>query len=282
MALQEKLDKFNKQQQRCHSTFTSIAAKSFSTSTSSLPPKYTPVNAPLVVKDPAPPVKFSSDTARLQQINSIRKAPVGAQIKRVIDLLFERRQAFLPEQINQTCYVDVKGNKAVFDSLRNNPKVHYDGKRFSYKPKHYLADKSELLVLIRKFVEGIAVADLKDSYKNVMGDLQALKAAGQIWLLPSSDPQEDVAYPDDPRISIKVDNDLKEFFRSIELPRDMLDMEKELRKNGMKPATNSAKRRAAAQIKGISNKPKQKKIKKREITKRTKLTNVHLPELFRI
>ena len=35
------------------------------------------------------PVKFSTDTERLQHINSIRKAPVGAQMKRVIDLLYE-------------------------------------------------------------------------------------------------------------------------------------------------------------------------------------------------
>jgi len=34
-------------------------------------------------------VKFSTDTERLQHVNSIRKAPVGAQMKRVIDLLFE-------------------------------------------------------------------------------------------------------------------------------------------------------------------------------------------------
>lgn len=35
------------------------------------------------------PIKFSNDTERLQHVNSIRKAPVGAQMKRVIDLLFE-------------------------------------------------------------------------------------------------------------------------------------------------------------------------------------------------
>jgi len=45
----------------------------------------------------------------------------------------QTRQAFTPEQINDHCYVDMNSNKAVFDSLRNNPKVHYDGKRFSYK-----------------------------------------------------------------------------------------------------------------------------------------------------
>lgn len=45
----------------------------------------------------------------------------------------QTRQAFTPELINEACYVDVNANKGVFDSLRNNPKVHYDGKRFSYK-----------------------------------------------------------------------------------------------------------------------------------------------------
>lgn len=108
---------------------------------------------------------------------------------------------------------------------------------------------------------------------------QALKAGGQIWLLSNFDSQEDIAYPNDPKVPIKVDDELKQLFRGIELPRDMLDIEKDLQKNGMKPATNTAKRRAAAQVQGMSSKPKQKK-KKHEISKRTKLTNVHLPELF--
>lgn len=60
----------------------------------------------------------------------------------------------------------------------------------------------------------------------------------------------------------------------------MLDIEKDLQKNGMKPATNTARRRAMAYVHGIPPKPKSKK-KKREISKRTKLTNAHLPELFR-
>ncbi|GAV65094.1 hypothetical protein CFOL_v3_08609 [Cephalotus follicularis] len=281
MALQEQLDKFKKQQEKCQSTLTSIAAKAGSSKTAAS--RSTPVAAsPLAnARTPvsAPTVKFSNDTERLQHINNIRKAPVGAQIKRVIDLLLETRQAFTPEQINEACYVDAKANKAVFDSLRNNPKVHYDGKRFSYKSKHDLKDKNQLLILIRKFPEGIAVIDLKDAYPSVMEDLQALKTAGHIWLLSNFDSQEDVAYPNDPRVPIKVDDELKHLFRSIELPRDMLDIEKDLQKNGMKPATNTAKRRAAAQVQGISSKTKPKK-KKHEISKKTKLTNSHLPELF--
>ncbi|KAA0044840.1 hypothetical protein IC582_016978 [Cucumis melo] len=276
MALQEQLDRFKKQQERCQSTLSGIAAsKSVSKST----PKFTPAPAASIARPLAPAVKFSNDTERLQHINSIRKSPVGAQIKRVIDLLLETRQAFTPEQINEACYVDINSNKAVYDSLRNNPKVHYDGRRFSYKSKHDLKDKNQLLYLIRKFPEGIAVIDLKDAYPSVMEDLQALKASGQVWLLSNFDSQEDIAYPNDPRIQIKVDDDLKQLFREIELPRDMLDVEKDLQKNGMKPATNTAKRRANAQH-VASSKPKPKK-KKQEISKRTKLTNAHLPELFK-
>ncbi|KAK7850762.1 general transcription factor iie subunit 2 [Quercus suber] len=242
MALQEKLDRFKKQQEKCQSTLTSIAASNKAETHKSMPV-------------PAAP--------------SVARAPAPAT-----------RQAFTPEQINEVTYVDINANKAVFDSLRNNLKVNYDGKRFSYKSKHDLRDKEQLLYLIRKFVWGIAVIDLKDAYPTVMEDLQALKAAGQIWLLSNFDSQEDIAYPNDPRVPIKVDDDLKQLFLGIELPRDMIDIERDLQKNGMKPATNTAQRRASSEVQGMSSKPKPKK-KKHEITKRTKLTNAHLPELFR-
>ncbi|KAK7270493.1 hypothetical protein RIF29_23676 [Crotalaria pallida] len=272
MALQGKLDKFKKQQEKCHSTLSSIASTK-AKSSALIGNGRTP---------PAPAVKFSNDTERLQHINSIRKAPVGAQMKRVIDLLFETRQALTPEQINEVCYVDMNANKNVFESMKKNPKVKYEGGRFSYKSKYDVREKKELLVLIRKYPEGIAVIDLKDAYPTVMEDLQALKAARQIWLLSNFDSQEDIAYPNDPRVPIVVDDDLKLLFRGIELPRDMLDIERDLLKNGMKPATNTAKRRSTAQMEGIpsSNKSKAKK-KNKEISKRTKLTNAHLPELFR-
>ncbi|XP_028082097.1 uncharacterized protein LOC114283478 isoform X1 [Camellia sinensis] len=280
-SLHESLNKFKKQQEKCQSTLSSIAAKAGSSkATTNHRAASAGTSSSTNTKPPAPAVKFSNDTERLQHINSIRKGPVGAQIKRVIDLLFETRQAFTPEQINEACYVDINSNKAVFDSLRNNPKVNYDGRCFAYKSKHALKDKNQLLILIRKFPEGIAVIDLKDAYPTVMEDLQALKAAGQIWLLSNFDSQEDIAYPNDPRVPIKVDDDLKLLFRGIELPRDMIDIEKDLQKNGMKPATNTAKRRAMAQVHGIGSKSKTKK-KKNEISKRTKLTNSHLPELFK-
>ena len=78
-----------------------------------------------------------------------------------------------------------------------------------------------------------------------------------------------------------MDSDLKQLFRGTELPRDMLDIEKELKKIGEKPLTDTAKRRALAEISGAASKSKSKARKKqRGITSRTRLTNRHLPELF--
>ncbi|XP_066342299.1 uncharacterized protein [Miscanthus floridulus] len=277
MDLKDSLSRFKQQQERCQSSLTSIAANQASVSK----PKHRaqPINAPSVPARSSQSIKFSNDTERLQHINSIRKSPVGAQMKLVIELLYKTRQAFTAEQINEATYVDIHGNKAVSDSLRNNPKVQYDGRRFSYKSKHDLKGKDQLLVLIRKFAEGLAVMEIKDAYPTVMEDLQALKAAGEVWLLSNMDSQEDIVYPNDPKTKTKVDDDLKLLFRETELPRDMVDVEKELQKNGIKPMTNTAKRRAAAQIDGVKSKSKPKK-KDLKITRRSRLTNGHLPELF--
>lgn len=285
MDLSRKLDKFKQQQANCQSTLAKVAAtrqppKSTTTTTSSSSKKpQAPASSSSLAQQPAQPLKFSNDTERLQHINSIRKSAVGAQIKRVIDLLFETRQALTPAEINEACYVDINANKGVFESLKKNVKVNYDGHRFSYKSKHDLKDKHELLVLIRKAPEGVAVIDLKDAYPSVLDDLQELKAAGDVWLLSNYDSQEDIVYPNDPKVKIKVDDDVKQLYREIELPKDMVDIEKDLQKNGMKPATNTAKRKAAMQVQGAQSKQKQKK--KREFTKRTRLTNAHMPELFK-
>jgi len=84
MDLKDSLSRFKQQQERCQSSLASIAA-------SSSKPKHRaqPAHAPNVPARPSQPIKFSNDTERLQHINSIRKSPVGAQIKLVIELLYK-------------------------------------------------------------------------------------------------------------------------------------------------------------------------------------------------
>lgn len=282
MALQQQLEKFNKQQERAQATLLKTAVRSGSATQPKPAPSKKPAPSQSVSQQQQLPLSqrfsFLNDTEKLQQIAMIRKSPVGAQIKRVIDLLLETRQALLPDEINEMCFVDVKKNKDVFDSLKNNVKVSFDGHRFAYKSKHDLKNKQDLLVLIRKVPEGISNGDLKDAYVGILKDLQDLKASGQVWLLMNSDSQEDIVYPNDPKVQIKVDDDIKELIRSIEKPREFVDVERELQKAGMKPATNTARRKAVSGLQGSQQ--KKPKPKKHRDFKRTKLTNAHLPELF--
>uniref|UniRef100_A0A0D9VQ60 TFIIE beta domain-containing protein n=1 Tax=Leersia perrieri TaxID=77586 RepID=A0A0D9VQ60_9ORYZ len=280
MALNERLDKFKLQQERCQATLSSIAASQALTPRSNIAPRVQPINGPSAQAKPQQRIKFSDDTERLQRINLVRKSAVGAQIKLVIELLYKRRQALTAEQINEATYVHIHGNKEVFDRLKNNQKVQFDGNRFSYKSKYDLKGKDQLLSLIRDFPEGLPVVDIKDAYLSVLEDLEALKASKDIRWLSTSKGEDGVVFPDvDPKTKIKIDNDIKEFVSSIELPRDMMDIEKELQKSGQPTKTNSAaRRRAAAEVHVLPPKPKSRK--KRGITSRTKLTNAHLPELF--
>ncbi|KAK3011220.1 hypothetical protein RJ639_012372 [Escallonia herrerae] len=183
------------------------------------------------------------------------RTPVGAQIKRAIEFLRETRQDLTPDEIVQESNVE----KSVITILKKNPELKYDGKRFSYKAKYDVTDGDELFNLIRKFPDGIIITDLQDAYPNVMEDLEsfstlywALKAAGRIWVLRNLKKQE-FAYPNDPRANIKVDNDLKKLFHNVKLPQDMLYVENDLKKNGMQPATDTARRRAMAQIRGMAS-----------------------------
>ncbi|KAI3899449.1 hypothetical protein MKW92_010147, partial [Papaver armeniacum] len=185
MSLQEQLAIFKKQQQeKCQSTL-SRSAQRFATSSS--------------IASRAPAVQFSNDTERLLRINSIRKAPIGAQMKRVIAMLYEKKEAFTAEQIYEACYIDVINNRDVFYSLTNNPKVFNDGERFSYK----------------------SIIDLKDAYPASMEDLQALKSSGDIRLLSKFDSLEDIAYPNNPKIAITVDIELQQRTQGIELSPNM-------------------------------------------------------------
>ncbi|KEH36002.1 transcription initiation factor TFIIE, beta subunit [Medicago truncatula] len=81
----EKLDRFKKQQEKCQSTLFRIASSKVGSRKPNTP--VVAANASSNGRNSKTGVKFSNDTERLQQINNnICKAPVGAQMKRVIDL----------------------------------------------------------------------------------------------------------------------------------------------------------------------------------------------------
>ncbi|KAF7026958.1 hypothetical protein CFC21_039039 [Triticum aestivum] len=284
MALNDGLARFRLQQERNQTILSTIAATKTSASSSTNPSRHrqqpAPTPRPAAKPSPSAPatLRFSDDTARLQKINEVRTSTVGSQLKKVIHLLEATREALTSRQIKEQIYVDIDGNNDVAESLRNNAKVRFDGRRYSYKPTHDLKAKGELLTLIKSLPDGLPVSEVKDAYPAVHDDLQALKSSGDIYLLPGEGGI--IAYPNDPRSRMEVDTELKKLFHDIKLPQDMLDIKKELRRNREKPATDTMKRRAAEQVHGHQPKPKKARKKSRVITSRTKLTNSHLPWLL--
>lgn len=114
MALQEQLDRFKKQQEKCQATLSNIAASKVSSRKATAPVATAHASSAASAangRNAAPAVKFSNDTERLQHINSIRKAPVGAQMKRVIDILLEVIVRFFSFNANSLLFQNFrKGN----------------------------------------------------------------------------------------------------------------------------------------------------------------------------
>jgi len=63
----------------------------------------------------------------------------------------------------------------VWEMLLNNDKVLYNeaARRFSYKAKHVIEGKREMLALIQKHPDGIVMDDVTDAYHAAPGDAEA-------------------------------------------------------------------------------------------------------------
>jgi hypothetical protein len=72
----------------CQASLSSIAAARAPSSAPTKPQQYAPRPATARPSAPAPAVRFSDDTARLQKMHAVRNSAVGLQIKAVIDLLY--------------------------------------------------------------------------------------------------------------------------------------------------------------------------------------------------
>ncbi|CAI5532416.1 unnamed protein product [Closterium sp. Naga37s-1] len=183
-----------------------------------------------------------ADAGKYEAVLRVRQLPLGQKIKKVIDLLFRERQGLTAEQVEAVTMVDVTSSRELQASLRANPKVAVHGNTYIYKAKHELAGRDDLLRLIREHKDGIPMGDVRDSYSGVAHHVQELRALGQAWVLFNADSGDEVLFPNDPRIAIHVDPDIRALFRRIDLPRDLTDLEKELQRCGHTPAMPAVRR----------------------------------------
>ena len=204
--------------------------------------------------------------------------------KRVMDLLHRTRKPMSTAELHNELGwpVDVP---ELWEMLLHNDKVLFDEtkRRFSYKAKHSLRDRREMLALIQKYPDGVLEEDVVDAYQGAVEDAAALVENGDVIFLVNAESRERVLYPVDDAYEVHVDEDVSSAFHGVTIPAHDPDWDQALRQIGVEPAP----RRAHAARGGDDddeddNAGKKKKKKRRAVNfERMKVTNAHLPELFK-
>lgn len=202
-----------------------------------------------------------------KKVSRGKMKPLGSLQKEIIDFL-KPNEWFSPEQIFKATKIDVMKNKALFNSLKNNPNVTYSSEtgRFSYKAKHVLRNKEELLEKVIKCPEGIDAEELRDAYPKVKQDIKSLVDSRKILCVINVENKHEILYPNDSRFAINVFPEFKNMWSEVRIPDDV-DLKNEMKQFGLKQMEQK-KRQPIKQ---------QKREKKRRIRKNF-LTNTHLED----
>lgn len=202
--------------------------------------------------------------------------PLNKRIKDVLSLLFEHSGQYVDVgSINESLGMDLEADTDLYAALRDNVKVEFQDGRFKYKPTHAIMDKEDLLHFLKRHPTGISSADIKDSYKGILEDCRQLKEDGKVYMIHNIETDVDIIFPDDERFShIKVDQDIVDLYRQLDLPTNPVDLQSALSDANIKSATANRVRKVI-QVAA----PEKKERKKRAFNQRF-VTNQHLPELF--
>eukprot|EP01026_Neomeris_dumetosa_P065069 TRINITY_DN6232_c0_g1_i1.p1 TRINITY_DN6232_c0_g1~~TRINITY_DN6232_c0_g1_i1.p1 ORF type:complete len:313 (+),score=71.45 TRINITY_DN6232_c0_g1_i1:161-1099(+) len=205
-----------------------------------------------------------------------KTVPVAKVKKDVLDLLKKNHDGLTLEEIDDKLNFDIQGDEALQQALVDTGRIELTDGVYKFKAKYQISDKFELLELLRQYLNvGLPAEDLKDSYKNVMSDIEELKQSRDLYAIWSTEIKGMMLYPQDPALKLDVDDDLIEFYRGIEHPIVQEDFDAMLQEYGITPTRRTAKRQKAAPLQPKSNK---KKTKERKIRR---YTNTHLMDLFK-
>jgi len=180
-----------------------------------------------------------------------------------------------PEQLSEQTDIPLTQDTALLEFFKENPKVAYEGGQFRYQALHKIANKQELLSFIDKNPEGTIIAEIKDSYKNLVDDIKEYAAAERVWVLQNSDTNEDIVYPNDPRLRIKIDNDIQDLWNGIKMVETETELLQELHKVGLKECL----RQQAPHLQ--RNQPQDKGKGKERVRKLRNVHNAHVLGIFK-
>ena len=181
--------------------------------------------------------------------------------KRVMDLLHRTRKPMSTAELHNELGwpVDVP---ELWEMLTHNDKVLFDEKtrRFSYKAKHSLRDRREMLALIHKHPDGVLEEDVVDAYQGAVEDAAALveNGASSSWSTPSHAPR---AVPVDDAYEVHVDEDVSAAFHGVAIPAHDPDWDQALRQIRGRARAEARARRARRRRRRRATTPGKRKRK---------------------
>ncbi len=147
------------------------------------------------------------------------KVPLAKQVKDVLDFLQagEGYPRSLEEVKGHLPQYNFSANGELVTNLLSNPRVEVSDAGFAYKSEHGIRSKDQLLRYLRAHPDGTKALDIKDAYRAVLEDAEALKAEGLLYRLYNVEVQCDVYFPVDERFALRLDQAVVDLYHDIQV-----------------------------------------------------------------
>ena len=140
--------------------------------------------------------------------------------------LVDHRYASLTQEDRATLFRDLKANLKVLVGDAG-------GEMLSYRATHVgLYTKEDLDRYIQKFTHGIPAEELADAYPGVAADIDELLLGGSVYEIKFLEKNRRILFPTLREFEVKVDQDLREMWQSVAMPKSIVDLEEKLHAAG--------------------------------------------------
>jgi len=166
-------------------------------------------------------------------------------------------------------------------ALTSHPKVEFDPHglqgqaSFRFRPVHNVRSGDELKAYLQRqtTAAGISVKELRDGWPGAIAVIDDLEKQGELLVTRNKkDNVPKMVWPNDPSLSVHVDDDFQTFWHKIKLPANPSDLRSELEKAGLTPTS---------QVKEIVKVSGAREKKRRINRKAGRSTNTHMAHILK-
>ena len=110
-------------------------------------------------------------------------------IHNIISLLRRYDDGLSFENIKKLLKIDISSSPELLVRLKNNPRIEFAEDRVRYRPHYNIKTTKDLLEHLQKGIAnpGLLISEVKESFKNIEGELSDSSLAFQLYQISSAD-----------------------------------------------------------------------------------------------